>query len=132
MMIVSGGAPTVATTMRLARIAPLATLQLAAAAQLVPIVPILLLPFIIVAFVVFAPLWGAALLVLGVLRLIFWPIERLLAALHVPGAGEGSAALARANRWVSTLGGLTERYARSHAGPPTAAGESGARDDRVV
>lgn len=115
MMIVSGGAPTVATTMRLARIAPLATLQLAAAAQLVPIVPILLLPFIIIAFVVFAPLWGAALLVLGVLRLIFWPIERVLAALHVPGAGEGSAALARANRWVSTLGGLTERYARSHA-----------------
>ena len=50
------------------------------------------------------------------MRAIFWPIERVLAALRVPGAGEASEALARANRWVSTVGGLTERYtaARRH------------------
>jgi hypothetical protein len=82
---------------------------------LVPVAPIVLLPFILVIFVIFAPLWGAVLLVLAVLRAIFWPIERVLAALHVPGAGEGSAALARASRWVSTLGGLTERYTASRA-----------------
>lgn len=82
---------------------------------LVPVAPIVLLPFILIIFVIFAPLWGAVLLVLAVLRAIFWPIERVLAALHVPGAGEGSAALARASRWVSTLGGLTERYTASRA-----------------
>lgn len=82
---------------------------------LVPVAPIILLPFILIIFVIFAPLWGAVLLVLAVLRAIFWPIERVLAALHVPGAGEGSAALARASRWVSTLGGLTERYTASRA-----------------
>jgi len=81
--------------------------------QLVPVAPLLLLPFIIVAFVVFAPLWGATLLAIALLRAIFWPIERVLIAIGAPGAGEANDALVRANRWVSTLGGLTERYTAS-------------------
>lgn len=113
------GAPACSTSiLATARVAmtQVATAQVALAQlALVPVVPILLLPLIIVTFVLFAPIWGAALLVLGILRLIFWPIERVLAMLHVPGAGEGSAALAVAMRWVTTLGGLTDRYARSRA-----------------
>lgn len=107
--MISGGVAHLART----QLAPaqFASMQL----TLVPVAPIVLLPFILIIFVIFAPLWGAVLLVLAVLRAIFWPIERVLAALHVPGAGEGSAALARASRWVSTLGGLTERYTASRA-----------------
>lgn len=108
-LMISGGAAHLAP-MQLAPV-QFASMQL----TLVPVAPIVLLPFILIIFVIFAPLWGAALLVLAVLRAIFWPIERVLAALHVPGAGEGSAALARASRWVSTLGGLTERYTASRA-----------------
>ena len=117
---------------------PPAAHQLSAQLALVPVAPLLLLPLILVVFVVFAPLWGAALLVIAVLRAIFWPIERVLAALRVPGAGEASEALARASRWVSTLGGLTDRYAASrqpqhhdqpyqpeHAHHPAAAGPGG-------
>lgn len=96
---------------------PPAAHQLSTQLALVPVAPLLLLPLILVVFVVFAPLWGAALLVIAVLRAIFWPIERVLAALHVPGAGEASEALARASRWVSTLGGLTDRYAASRQQP---------------
>lgn len=107
--MISGGAAHLAPM-------PLAPAQFASMQlTLVPVAPIVLLPFILIIFVIFAPLWGAVLLVLAVLRAIFWPIERVLAALHVPGAGEGSAALARASRWVSTLGGLTERYTASRA-----------------
>ena len=108
-MMIPGGVAHLAPT----QLAPaqFASMQL----TLVPVAPIVLLPFILIIFVIFAPLWGAVLLVLAVLRAIFWPIERVLAALHVPGAGEGSAALARASRWVSTLGGLTERYTASRA-----------------
>lgn len=102
---------------------PAATMQL----TLVPIAPIVLLPFILVIFVIFAPLWGAALLVIAVLRAIFWPIEKVLAALHAPGAGEASDALARASRWVSTLGGLTERYT---AGRRNAAAAAAAADQQ--
>lgn len=108
-LMISGGAAHLAP-MQLAPV-QFASMQL----TLVPVAPIVLLPFILIIFVIFAPLWGAVLLVLAVLRAIFWPIERVLAALHVPGAGEGSAALARASRWVSTLGGLTERYTASRA-----------------
>lgn len=108
-LMISGGAAHLAP-MQLVPV-QFASMQL----TLVPVAPIVLLPFILIIFVIFAPLWGAALLVLAVLRAIFWPIERVLAALHVPGAGEGSAALARASRWVSTLGGLTERYTASRA-----------------
>lgn len=107
--MISGGVAHLARTPLVP--AQFASMQL----TLVPVAPIVLLPFILIIFVIFAPLWGAVLLVLAVLRAIFWPIERVLAALHVPGAGEGSAALARASRWVSTLGGLTERYTASRA-----------------
>jgi hypothetical protein len=120
--VVPGGVGPLAPAYAVAHASTHATAQ-AAAAQLtlVPVAPIILLPFILVIFVVFAPVWGAALLVLAVLRAIFWPIEKVLAALHVPGAGEGGEALARASRWVSTLGGLTERYAANRRDAAAAA-----------
>ena len=79
-----------------------------AAIALVPVAPLLLLPFIIVGFVIVFPLWLAGLAVLGLLRLVAWPIDRGLAAggktfrLGVP--------LARAFEWVKTFGGLAKGF----------------------
>jgi hypothetical protein len=84
-------------------------------APLLPIAPILLLPFLLVAAVVGLPLWIAALIVLGVLRLLVWPLERLVVAL---GSGEMSESrqLAAAFRWVLTFGGLTKRFSGARVG----------------
>lgn len=75
---------------------------------LIPVAPILLLPFIIVGFVVVFPLWIAGLAVLGLLRIIAWPIDRGLEA-------GGSTVrfgppLARAFEWVKTFGGLARGF----------------------
>jgi hypothetical protein len=48
---------------------------------LVPIVPILLLPFILIFFVIVFPIWGVALGVLGLLLLIARGLDRLASAL---------------------------------------------------
>jgi hypothetical protein len=71
---------------------------------LIPVAPLLLLPFILIAFVIVFPLWVAGLAVLGILRLIAFVIDKALAA-------GGSTArigppLARAFDWVKTFGGL--------------------------
>ena len=80
-----------------------------ALASLLPIIPILLLPFILVFFVVIVPIWAVA---LGVVGLVFVIVRgaSLLAnrigshALDAPAAG-----VYRAFRWVLTFGGFTER-----------------------
>ena len=74
---------------------------------LIPVAPILLLPFIIVGFVIGFPLWVISLAVLGILRLIAWPIDKGLAA-----AGKTfqfGPYLRRAFNWVKTFGGLAGR-----------------------
>jgi hypothetical protein len=78
-------------------------------ASLLPIVPILLLPFIIIFFVLVVPIWFVALGVIGLVLLIMRGLERLAhlagsAALDAPAAG-----VYRAWRWVLTFGGFTER-----------------------
>jgi hypothetical protein len=71
---------------------------------LIPVAPILLLPFIIVGFVIVFPIWLVSLVVLGILRLIAWLVDKGLEAggstfrLGPP--------LARAFDWVKTFGGL--------------------------
>ena len=79
------------------------------ASVLLPIAPILLLPFILVFFVVVVPIWGIALgvigLVLVVMRALRWLAQRIgVHALDAPTEG-----VRRALRWVLTFGGFTER-----------------------
>jgi hypothetical protein len=71
---------------------------------LIPVAPILLLPFILIGFVIVFPIWLVSLVVLGLLRLIAWLVDKGLEAggstfrLGPP--------LARAFEWVKTFGGL--------------------------
>ena len=67
-----------------------------------PIVPLLLLPFAIVFFVVVFPFWGIALGVLGLILLIL----RGLTAAGISALAGPSAAVHRAFRWVLTFGGF--------------------------
>lgn len=67
-----------------------------------PIVPLLLLPFAIVFFVVVFPFWGVALAVLGIILLIF----RGLNAVGLKFMAAPAAAIYRAFRWVLTFGGF--------------------------
>jgi len=76
---------------------------------LLPIVPILLLPFILVFFVVVFPLWGLALGVLGLCLLLLRGLDRVAGLLNsrlFAGAVQG---LRRAFDWVLTFGGLAKR-----------------------
>ena len=77
---------------------------------LLPIAPILLLPFIIVFFVVVFPIWGISLGVLGLLLLILRALDALGRAAGVDVFGPPVGALSRALRWVLTFGGFTERF----------------------
>ena len=77
---------------------------------LLPIAPILLLPFIIVFFVVVFPLWGIALGVVGILLLLLRAADWLARAAGSTALGGAVKALRRALRWVLTFGGFTERY----------------------
>ncbi len=79
------------------------------ASVLLPIAPILLLPFILIFFVVVVPIWGLALgvigLVLVVMRGVKWLANRV--GVHVlDGPTDG---VRRAFRWVLTFGGFTDR-----------------------
>ncbi|HEX3866127.1 MAG TPA: hypothetical protein VHV78_05210 [Gemmatimonadaceae bacterium] len=76
---------------------------------LLPIVPILLLPFILIFFVVVFPIWGVALGVIGLVLLVMRGLQWLAnrAGVHaLDGAADG---VYRAFRWVLTFGGFTER-----------------------
>ena len=75
---------------------------------LIPIAPILLLPFIIVGFVIVFPLWVAGLVVLGILRLIAWLVDK---GLEAGGSTfRFGPPLAKAFEWVKTFGGLAKGF----------------------
>lgn len=79
----------------------------AAHLTLLPIAPIILLPFILVFFVVVFPIWGVALGVLGLLLLITRGLDKVIA---LAGAEASiSPPVHRAFRWVLTFGGFTEK-----------------------
>jgi hypothetical protein len=85
---------------------------------LLPIVPILLLPFILIFFVVVFPFWGLSLGVLGLLLLVMrgvnWIAHRAgSSALDAPTNG-----IYRAFRWVLTFGGLALRKSSEHTRTP--------------
>ena len=77
---------------------------------LLPIAPILLLPFIIVFFVIVFPIWGISLGVLGLLLLIVRALDALGRAAGVNVFAPAVSGISRALRWVLTFGGFTERF----------------------
>ena len=69
---------------------------------LLPIAPLILLPFALVFFVVVFPFWGVALGILGLVLLILRGINAL-----TRGSLDGAVAgVHRAFRWVLTFGGF--------------------------
>jgi hypothetical protein len=76
---------------------------------LLPIVPILLLPFILIFFVIVFPLWALALGVLGLILVLLqglnW-LAKLAGVTALEGAVRG---MRRALRWVLTFGGFAEK-----------------------
>jgi hypothetical protein len=72
------------------------------AAALLPIAPILLLPFILIFFIVVFPFWAVGVILLGALRFIV----RLAAGADSPAATRVNAWF----RWVLTFGGFAETY----------------------
>jgi hypothetical protein len=68
-----------------------------AAATLLPIAPLFLLPFILVFFVAVFPIWLVAMMILGAVR---WVARRL------SGTHPATRSIDRAFRWVMTFGGL--------------------------
>ena len=77
---------------------------------LLPIVPMLLLPFVLVFFILVFPLWGAALAVLGLVFLLMRGIEALFGAMGKAPTNPPSAAIYKGLRWVLTFGGFTEKH----------------------
>ena len=70
---------------------------------LIPLVPILLLPFIIIAFIVLLPVWAAALVVLSIARGVTWLIDKAL------GSPRTRPPVDYAFNWVFTFGGLARK-----------------------
>jgi hypothetical protein len=68
-----------------------------AAATLLPIAPLLLLPFIIVFFIVIFPPWLVTIAMLGAIRWV---------ALRLAPTSTMTRSLDRAFQWVKTFGGL--------------------------
>ncbi|HTR78196.1 MAG TPA: hypothetical protein VMH39_08805 [Gemmatimonadaceae bacterium] len=74
--------------------------------ELLPIVPILLFPFILVFFVVVFPFWLIGIGILGLLLVLARVAEHGLRLVR-PATGTGlSSHINRAFRWVLTFGGL--------------------------
>ena len=74
-----------------------------------PLVPILLLPFVLIFFIVIFPLWGVSLGVLGLLLLLARGLDWVLKTVGIDAFERVVAQLRRALRWVMTFGGFTER-----------------------
>jgi hypothetical protein len=73
------------------------------AAALLPIAPLLLLPFILVFFIVVFPFW-----LIGVS--VLWLIRTLVRAIGGGPEGRWAARVQVWFRWVLTFGGFTELY----------------------
>ncbi len=81
---------------------------------LLPVAPILLMPFILLFFVIVFPVWIVALAVLGTLLVISWGIDRVLRMLK--SNSRVSAPISNAFHWTLSWGGLAER--RDKPKPP--------------
>ena len=77
---------------------------------LLPIAPILLLPFIALFFIIVFPLWLVAMAVLGILLGVAWAIDALLAALK--SGVRISKPISNAFHWTLSWGGIANRRDR--------------------
>ena len=80
--------------------------------SLLPIVPILLLPFILIFFVVVFPIWGVALGVLGLMLLMIRGMDWIARSAGSSALEGDVAETRRVFRWVLTFGGLAEKAER--------------------
>ena len=79
------------------------------ASVLLPIAPILLLPFILIFFVVVVPIWGVSLGVIGLVLLLIRGCKWLANRLGVHAFDGPTDRVGRAFHWVLTFAGFTER-----------------------
>ena len=79
-----------------------------AATTLLPIAPLLLMPFIIIFFIVVFPIWLVAIMILGAVR----GIARLISR-----TSNATLSIEKAFRWVLSYGGLIELGDKSAAAP---------------
>ena len=77
--------------------------------ELIPIAPIILLPFILVFFVIVFPIWGIALGVLGLVLLIVRGVDSLAKRAGVRAFEGARSGVEKAFRWVLTFGGLARQ-----------------------
>ncbi len=77
---------------------------------LLPIAPILLMPFIVLFFVIVFPIWLVAMAVLGFLYGIGWVIDALLAAMKSEARISGP--IHNAFHWTLSWGGIANRRDR--------------------
>lgn len=82
---------------------------------LLPIVPILLLPFIIIIFVIVFPLWLVALGVVGLSYVIVVGADKLALAMNIRFLSPAARAIRVAFRWVLTFGGIARSQAEREA-----------------
>ena len=82
---------------------------------LLPIVPILLLPFILIIFVIVFPLWIVALGVVGLILLIVVGADKLARAMNIHSLEPVARGIRLAFRWVLTFGGLAKSQAEREA-----------------
>ena len=76
---------------------------------LLPVAPVLLLPFIILFFIVVFPLWLVALAVLGTMLGITRGVDALLRAMKVADGSPTSKQISNAFHWTLSWGGLAQR-----------------------
>jgi hypothetical protein len=82
---------------------------------LLPIVPILLLPFILIIFVIVFPLWIVALGVVGLILGVVVGADKLARAMNIHSLGPAARGIRVAFRWVLTFGGLARSQAEREA-----------------
>lgn len=82
---------------------------------ILPIVPILLLPFILIVFVIVFPLWIVALGVVGFIYVIVLGADKVALAMNIRALSPATRAIHAAFRWVLTFGGLARSQAEREA-----------------
>ena len=82
---------------------------------LVPVVPLLLLPFIFIVFVIVFPLWVVGLAVVGLLLVIVVGADKIARTMNMHFLEAPARAIRIAFRWVLTFGGLAKSQAEREA-----------------
>jgi hypothetical protein len=77
---------------------------------LLPIAPILLMPFILLFFIIVFPVWLVAMAVLGILLGIAWGIDALLRSMKLEARISGP--ISNAFHWTLSWGGIANRRDR--------------------